>query len=331
VLEKLKGEKLMRSAPIYIVVVLLMAVGMSTSQPGSKDKLAILPFNSVGVEEMTIRSAESLLRMEIEKIGAVELISENEVYQIMGEEVCAEIPCAIELGKKLKVAQIAMVKLIALGEKVIVEYKLIDVINQKVLILDQLTSATIEDLDVTMKRLAASITRKESAEKTAEVGMITEKETERPRRRASRLFGGFSFGYLYPQQGYDDSDRSFNMDFRTGAEISDYAIGMQLAVRKGFAMNIFASYLLTKKDFCPYLGGAFGFHWVSHESPYRYNPQYGYMVEEEKRGDGFELSANTGLLAFRTYNVHIIVNLAYTYTLNDYDDQALIFTIGLLK
>ena len=322
----------MKTTHIYIVVVsVLVIVGMSFSQSGSNGKLAILPFSTVGVEEMTIRSAESLLRMEIEKIGSVVLTPENEVYQIMGEEICTEIPCAIELGSKLKVAQIVVAKLIALGEKVIVEYKLIDVANQKTLLLDQMTSATIEDLDTTMKRIAVGITRKESAEKTAEVGMITEKETETPRRRASRLFGGFSFGYLYPQDGYDDSERSFSMDFRTGAEISNYAIGMQVAVRKGFAMNIFASYLLTKKDFCPYLGGAFGFHWVSHDPQYRYDPQYGYMVEEEKRGDGFELSANTGLLAFRTYNVHIIVNLAYSYTLNDYDDQALIFTIGLLK
>jgi hypothetical protein len=310
---------------------LLAILSISFGQSKSSGKIAVLPFEAVGVEEMTIQSAESLLKMEIEKIKTGDLVSEKQVDEALGEAFCAEIPCAIEIGNKLGVEEIVMVKLIALGEKVIAEYKLIGVAEQKVLVLDQATAATIEDLDVTMKRIAASITRKQSAEKTAEVGLITEKETETPRRRSARKFAGFSFGYLYPQNGYDDSDRSFSMDFRTGAEINNSAFGMQLAVRKGFAMNIFASYLTTKKDFCPYFGGAFGFHWVSHDSYYNNSYEYGNSEPEEKKEDGFELTANTGLLAFRTYNVQIIMNLAYAYTLNDYDDQALIFTIGLIK
>lgn len=319
----------MKTYPFLMIVLFFLYFSLATGQTLPSGKLAILPFHSLGMDEITLKSAESLLRLEIRKLNQLEVIAEKDVEQAVGEEICVEVPCAVEIGNKLQVDQVVFCKLITLGQKIIVEFTLVDVLNQKIILVDKLSANSVEDLDVVMKRVALSVVRRESTEKSAQVDLITEKETETPRRRGSRKFTGFSFGYLYPQKGYDEEDRSFTMDFRTGAEISDFAIGMQMAIRKGFAMNIFSHYLFTKKDFCPYLGGAFGFHWVSHQE---------YIIEEngiwretKKRGDGFELLANGGLLAFRTYNIQIIVNLAYSYTLNDYDDQALVFTLGLIR
>ncbi len=184
-----------------------------------------------------------------------------------------------------------------------------------------------------MKRVAISLVTKEPVEKTAEVGVITEQETLTPRRRSTRKTSGFSFGYLYPQNGYDDSRRTFAMDFRTGAELENYAVGMQLFIRKGFGMNVFTSYLFSKKDVCPYLGGAFGFHWVSHAHGYGYYDSASgqWQEPEEKEDDGFELNLDGGVRLFHTYNFQILFNLGYSYTLNGYGDQAILFTIGLLK
>ncbi len=92
-------------------------------------------------------------------------------------------------------------KLVALGEKVIVQYMLINVADKKVVLLDQTTSTTVEDLDAVMKRVAIAVLNQKSFEKTAEVGTITESETIAPRRRSARRFTGFSFGYLYPPGG----------------------------------------------------------------------------------------------------------------------------------
>ena len=63
---------------------------------------------------------------------------------------------------------------------------------------------------------------------------------------------------------------------------------------------------------------------------YWYDPPYNRSSDVEKRGNGFEVTANAGFTAFQTYNFHIIVNFAYLYTLNDYNDKAFVFTIGLL-
>lgn len=319
----------MKTYPFLIIILFFLSLSFAPGQDVTTGKLAILPFHSPGLDEITLKSAESLLRLEIRKLNQLEVLAEKDVEQVLSGEICVEVPCAVEIGNKLQVDQVVFCKLMTLGQKIIVEFTLVDVLNQKIILMDKLSTTNVEDLDVVMKRVALSVVRRESSEKSAQVDLITEKETETPRRRGSRKFTGFSFGYLYPQKGYDDVDRSFTIDFRTGAEISDFAIGMQMAIRKGFAMNIFSHYLFTKRDFCPYLGGAFGFHWVSHEE--YIIEENGYWRETNKRGDGFELIANGGLLAFRTYNIQIIINLAYSYTLNDYDDQAIVFTLGLIR
>ncbi len=313
---------------IAIALILLVITGTAGSQ--TKKKLAIMPFHSIGVDAISIKSSESLLRMEIEKLNNFVIIPESNVKKLRDLEPPVEIPEAVEAGNKLNADNVLLCKFVALGEKIIVQYTLLDVPSEKVLLLDQANSITVEDLDAVMKRIAMSITSLETIEKTAEVGAIIDDETFEPRRRMARKFGGFSFGYVYPQHGYDGTEKSFSVDFRTGAELKNYSIGMVIAARKGFAMNVFANYLMSKKDFCPYIGGAFGFHWVSHNryTTYDYNYTGRY---EEMEDDGFEITANAGFKAFRTYNFQILVNLAYSYTLNDYDDKAFVFTIGFLR
>ncbi len=314
-----------------VVITLLLISSLAWGNP--RGGTALLPFVSVGVEEPVLYSAETLLRHELTGAPTIKLISEESTRQVVGETICAEAPCAMELGKQLQADQVIIGKMVALGEKLIIEYMLIDVQSQEILLLDKATASFVEDLDVVIKRVASSIISQKSLEKTAEVGLITEKETETPRRRSMRKFTSYSFGYLYPQNGYDDRNRSFTMDLRFGAEIEDYEIGLLLGVRKGFAVNIFGARLLSKTDFSPYIGGAFGFHWVNHDYfDNGYFDENGrYIPGEEKRKDGFEFTANTGVRAFRTYNFQLLLNLGYSMTFNDFDDRAVLFTIGIIR
>jgi len=321
-------------AILVFVCLVLFSCASVKSQDTITGRIAILPFESVGIDPVYIQSAESILRLELGRETTMDIISEKRTKSALPDSDCVDIQCAIKVGQSLNASQIVTCKLMTLGEKIIAQYKLFDIGEKKLLVQDQATASYIEDLDMVMKRVAMSVVQHEPIIKTAEVGAITEHEAEVPRRRGAHTFGGFSFGYLYPQNGYDDVDRSFTMDFRTGAEFQDYAVGMQLFLRKGFGVNIFGTYLLSRKDVCPYIGGAFGFHWISHsddsQQTISHNGSYNGDVEEKKK-DGFELAANTGLRLFRTYNFQIIINLAYAYTFNDFDDQAIIFTIGLLR
>jgi hypothetical protein len=200
-------------------------------------------------------------------------------------------------------------------------------------VIDQSTATNVEDLEMLMKRIAKSVVDRAPIDKNVEVGKILVSESTEPLRRASRKNFGISFGYLYPQRGYDNSDRIFVADARFDYELQDYAVGMLFGIRKGFAMNLYGAYLFSRTDLCPYLGGAFGFHWVSHDDlivNFGAQPS-AYMVNQTNpRSDGFELTGSAGIRVLHTYNFQLIFNLEYIYTLNDYDDGAVVFTIGIL-
>jgi len=299
-------------------------------------KMAICPFHSIGVDDISVRSAESILIMEMGRSGEVDLVPMEQVLQVPGAVDCADTGCAAEIGRILNAGQVILCTLSRLGEKIIVQYSIVDVQAGKAVFEDLISATAVEDLDTVMKRVAASVVRNESIKETAEVGLITEMETQEPKRRSARRINGFSFGYLFPKKGYADSDRVFAMDFRTGAEFEDYAYGMQLFIRKGFGVNVFASYLISRGDFCPYLNGALGFHWVSHneyQDRYYYNESgyYQTVEQEPKKGDGFEIGADFGLRLFHTYNIQILVNLGYSFSFNDFKDQGILLTFGLLK
>ncbi len=105
---------------------------------------------------------------------------------------------------------------------------------------------------------------------------------------------------------------------------------MLFGIRDGFAMNVYGDYLFSKTDICPYLGGAFGFHWITHsQNNYVAVTQPGQAEYSSKDSDGFELTFNTGLRVLHTYNFQILLNLEYIMTFNDYNDKAIVFTIGI--
>lgn len=297
-------------------------------------KIAVLPFNSNGIDPASAQTAYTLLRQEMMKTKKVTLAFEGETKQAVGENGCFEEGCAIEIGRKLSADQVMLGSFSKLGEKVIVQYTLLDVASEKILIADNTTANTIEDLELIMKRIAQSVVHQKSFDHTVDVTSVTEKENEIPRRRSARRFSGISFGYLYPLEGYDgDREKSFTLDFRVGYEMRHAVVGMHIAARKGFATNIFASYLLTKTDICPYIGGAFGFHWIPHDDVEEMVYEDGaYELQKvDKREDGFEVTFNGGVRMFRTYNFQVMLNVDYIMTFNDFDDRAIVLTIGLLR
>jgi len=318
-----------------ILLFLALLFSILSAQNDTNEKLAVLPFQTIGIEDEYVQTAESILRMEIETNSTVHLIPTQEIAEKLENKECLDLDCYIETGKKLNASHVLDCKLAALGNKIIVQFVLVDVSAGKELVKDGATSLTIEDLEMVMKRVALSaITKKKIKEKVL-VNNIMASEAKKKIRRASNRNFGLSLGYLYPVQGYDNGERVFTFDLRYGYELDNYAVGMLLGIRKGFAVNVYGSYLLSKTDFCPYVGGAFGFHWISHdyyEDDYYYDDQgnYHYSEQKEKREDGFEFTARAGIRAFRTYNFQLMINFEYVVTFNDFNDQAFLFTIGLL-
>jgi hypothetical protein len=301
------------------------------SQNSESSGIAVLPFYSNGIEQVYIETAETILHVEITKLSRMKVISARRVNDALSDDDCLDAECAAEVGKKVNAKQVLGVRLSSLGEKIITQYFLVDGSTGRELLIDQVTSTSIEELETVMKRIAKSVVEIKPVSENVEVGTILESESEEPLRRSSRKNVGLSFGYLYPQNGYDDGDRSFVANLHLDYEMEEAAVGMLLGIRKGFAINIYGVYLFSKTDFCPFVGGAFGFHWITHDF---FNGSYYinnvYADREDKRADGFEITANAGMRILHTYNFQILVNLEFIYTLNDYDDTAIVFTIGIL-
>lgn len=312
---------------VILIIITFFCFRIVPAQDTASIKIAVLPINSNGIDSVSVNTVQSILELALAKQKKADVINSAQLSEITEAVKCMESKCAQEIGRQAGADRVLGCKLAALGDKIVVQYFITNVKTGKDLLIDQVTAENLEDLQPVMERIAISAVQLNPVSGNAEVGKIYKEESEEPLRRSSRKNIGISFGYLYPQNGYDNVDKSFVVDFHLDYELEDYAVGMMLAARKGFAMNIYGDYLFSRKDICPYLGGAFGFHWISHNSPvYNY---YG-DIQEKKSTDGFEFSINSGLRILHTYNFQIVINLEYTFSFNDYQDQAIVFTLGIL-
>lgn len=295
-----------------------------------------MKFSAEGIDTLSMKTAREILRLEIQKLTKAEVFLENASSPENTE--LSEVELAVEAGKRTNADQVVTCKFLVLGSKVIIQYAVIDVELKKPILYDSINSLSLEELDVVMKRIAASIIEHQPINKTAETGMIVESESTAPLERTGRTFYGFSFGYLFPVSK-DIRERSFTMDYKLGAELKDnFEYGIQFFARQGFGASVFSSYLVSKKDICPYLGVGLGFHWLTELDKGTVNPtyniygqyQYNY-VRDERKQDGLEIIINSGVKVFNTYNFRITVNAAYSHTFNDFNTNTFVFTVGFLR
>lgn len=292
------------------------------SQEIVKKSTVVLPFISNGIDLASVQTAESILRMELANEKNIELISEKKTLGAIGNEECADEECAKLIGEKLNAEQVLLCKLNPLGEKLIVQYNLVQTSTGKNILSERATATSIEDLDAVMKRVAISVANHSPFSSNQEVGNIVKQETIVPLSQAARFNFGLGFGYLFPSAGYDnDKEKSFTINAYFDYEVKDYAAGLMLGARNGFAINLYGNYLFSKTDICPYVGGALGFHWVAHE---------GLFEDDGLEGDGIGLGLKGGIRLFHTYTFQIFIEGEYIMTFNDYNDKAVVFTIGLL-
>ncbi|RJP62214.1 MAG: hypothetical protein C4539_18545 [Ignavibacteriales bacterium] len=295
------------------------------------NRIVIMPFINRSIDNVTIRSAEAILKQELSKLTQCEVLIGSKPNGVANDSLCENIDCIVKYGESQNAGKVLTCNFLMLGQKIIIQYSLVDVIHKKIKISDSMNSATLEELDVIMKRIALSTMKNESADASAVVGAITESETKERARRSGGNFYGISFGYFFPGNEFYDTERTFTLDFKFGSELENVDYGIQLFARNGFGVNVFSSYLFSQKDVCPYIGGGAGFHWLTDMSDNRYNYSVGGYTNDNRKEDGFELVINSGIRFFHTYNFRITVNFTYAHTFNDYDCNSYVLTVGFLR
>lgn len=297
----------------------------------AQEKLALLRFTGNGVDAPTRSTVRQLLISEIGRFKKYELISEVALDSLPGATECAEVGCALEIGRQSGAHRVVCGSLNRLGEKIILKYDLVDVVSGATVLADDISAMRVEDLDVVCKRVAASVVSGVPTTETLVVGQVTEQESREENTRKANSSWGIGFGYLYPQKGYDEKDNIFIWDFRSVYEMNHLAVDAILGFRQGIALNIGFLYLPGRKDFTPFVGGGLGFHAVSHEYPVFYDGYGDSYYTEEQSSDGFEVIVKGGLMAFRTYDFRVVATLEYCWTFNDENDRAIGLTFGIMR
>ena len=316
----------------YSIILVIFSLSILSAQNMSERKIVLLPLLSNGIDQPSAYTAESILRMELGKQTELKIITEKRTMESLSNEICADEECSQKIGTDLGADQVVLCKLNILGEKIIVHYFLVDVRSGRNILSENTTAINLDDLEPVMKWIAVSVVRQTPFSENVEVGNVVGNETLASLRRKSRYNFGVGFGYLFPQEGYDSEDRSFTFNAYFDHEINDYAVGLMAGAQNGLAVNIYGNYLFSDTDVCPYVGTSLGVHWVQHDEYYGGYSFHANDVweEENKSGNGIEIGLNTGIRLLHTYNVQLFVNLGFTMTFNDYNDKAIIFTIGIL-
>jgi TolB-like protein len=297
----------------------------------AQERLAVLPLKGISVEGSTLETVRMLLLSDIRQLQKYDVVPESEILPLLGDGSCSETACAVAIAKQVQASKVVFGSLNRLGEKIIFHFELVDVASGATLLSDDMNALRVEELDQVTKRVAASIVWQTPVERTAEIGLVTEQETLEPNRRKANASWGIAFGYLYPENGYDEEQDVFVWDFRSFYEMKNFALDALLGVRKGFALNVGFLYVPSPKDFSPFVGAGVGFHAVSHDIIYDYDYEYHYDYQTEEPNDGFEILVKGGLLAFRTYDFRVVATLEYSLAFNDFDDRAVVLTIGVMR
>lgn len=315
----------------FLCVLLLITIS-TQAQVNKAKKIIILPFESDVIDNSTLTTAEFLLRQEItNKSNLVNVISAGETSEAIENLNCIGNECLKKIGTELGADEIVKTVIMSLGEKLIVLFDIYSIADDKIVFSDRVNSESLEELDVVMTRIAASIVEGKSIKAVADIGNIVEDESKEDFRRSGSMFWGLSFGYFYPVSNFQNDDPSFTMDAKFGADVDNLEYGVQFFAREGFGVNIFSSILASTKDFAPYLGLGLGFHWLKDQSSFTYIQEFDQHSWEEKKGDGFEAIINGGFRLFNTYKFRLTVNLAFSHTFNELDNNSFTLTIGFLR
>ena len=150
--------------PILLVFLFLTAV-LLPAQTQEKPLITVLPFSAVEVSPSVSLIISQLFETNLVNTGAFEVLSQNERDQILAAQSdslqgCSDEACAIEIGRLLSAEQLIMGTVAALGTKYIITAKIIDVTTSRTLGAENISAASVEELDVACHELTLRLVRR---------------------------------------------------------------------------------------------------------------------------------------------------------------------------
>ncbi|MCK4306941.1 hypothetical protein KAW50_01795 [candidate division WOR-3 bacterium] len=303
----------------------------------SKTNVAVFEFEAVGIEKDLVTTISDLLRLELSECDKYKVIDKGTMIDTLGEDlVVSSMDKAVEYSDSLGASLVVIGHMSKLGNKIIISVSLINKWEKERIYTDKLTSSSVEDLEIVVKRLATSLCEMKKAKESVTVETVTEEEATPRRRRESYHTVGLLVGYLFPMGGsygkktegnwYEDTRLSGDvrrMPGGSGVYIYENPNYMAQVVyrlhgrsQSSLANVAFSGYrFLSLEDISPYVGGGLGMGWgtitTSVDSTYsEYSETWHYHINPESF-DGLSLELGGGVMLFRTYDFHFLADLKY--------------------
>ena len=236
-----------------------------------------------------------------------------------------------------------------LGSKVVVTATAVDAQSGRALRSETIGVDRVEDLDDAAERVAEALVSGKKVEKTAELGTITHEEAKAPVRRDTRFGVTLGLEGILPARGFADGVVGAGTGLGLWLESMDFVIEPRIGVRTDLGagdrdwthvpLEITVSYLLSRSDFAPLLGGGVGLAYVHEELPVERRDgstlvsTSTHVIEDSIFA--FDVYARVGLLMLRTYDVSAVIALDYAFTFGDFqgsrtNGQALRLSLGVI-
>lgn len=314
---------------------LLAGVAPAGAQTAGTPNTLVLPLRTLGVSDQTAIVSRELLAGSLGDLGLPVIAAAPDAAPLpAGASGCDDAACAIALGRSLGASQVVYGTMSRLGAKIIVRVSVVRTDADAPHYRDQLTATSEEEMDTLMRRFAEGIVAGRPNSDRATIESVTEAETLLPPRRASRGSFGLRAGFLFPTgEGFGGSDRLSHLQAAYRYDLKDVFVETTPLLGFSFGdgeldwtlLDVSVTRPFGGGDFTPYLGGGLGVHSVTVSRPqtivYSYPGQpdqvYTYDVKVTETAPSLDLVA--GVLALRTYDFSLIVELRYHHVFVDPD------------
>lgn len=308
--------KLFAGLFVAFVMVSLMEANAQT-----KERLVVLPFSTGGVDSVSARTLTSLLRNEIESLNKYEVVETG----LTPATECQDISCAADVAKTVKASRVVYGSFSRLGSTIIMEYTLADAGARKRIYSDTKSAPSVENLQYSIGSIARSIVQEKQVSETPQTGNAVTPNRVMNRRYDTVSIGG-GVGQMYPQHGYPGASKPFVVDTRMALEYPNYSLNLLASIRYGLLLNFGATFYPVNAAVSPYVGGGLGYHLVLGGLD---NSTSG-STSDNVDDSGFDAMLSFGIMFMRRSTIRFYVNGDYMYTFNNFDDKALVVTLGIV-
>ncbi|PKL40111.1 MAG: hypothetical protein CVV44_07815 [Spirochaetae bacterium HGW-Spirochaetae-1] len=113
-------------------IILLILISISTQSYAAGMRIAVMDFKADGVPEATARRVSELIRTEMINSGEFIVIERKQMDMILKEQGfqksgCTDETCAVEVGKLVSAEKILIGTVMKLGDKIIINGRIVDV------------------------------------------------------------------------------------------------------------------------------------------------------------------------------------------------------------